>query len=164
MNSFSTASNGRTPRIRFSFTTIAIGCTTTPVNRSVFVKRARSILGLFCNWRPYLFVRNVCANVTLQSLSTYGSYKMKTKLTILHHLIPLRNIKFRAYQRDHSAVNLGEDGGGGYKLGSKFDKEANYFKTCKPWRNSFLHTFTLTPSYSSFETLMKENLIERALK
>ena len=86
-----TASNGGTPRIRFSSTTIAIGCTTTPVNRSVFVKQARSMLGLFCNWRPYLFVRNVCTSVTSQSLSTYGSYKMKTKLTILHHLIPLRN-------------------------------------------------------------------------
>lgn len=59
--------------------------------------------GLFCNWRPYLFVRNVCANVTLQSLSTYRSYKMKTKLTILHHLIPLRNIKFRAF-----AVHINE--------------------------------------------------------
>ena len=168
MNSFSTASNGRTPRIRFSFTTIAIGCTTTQVNRSVFVKQARSMLGLFCNWHPYLFVRNVCANVTLQSLSTYGSYKMKTKLTILHHLIPLRNIKFRAFAVHISVIILqsilGKMGGGGNKLGSKFDKEANYFKTCKPWRNSFLHTFTLTPSYSSFETLMKENLIERALK
>lgn len=117
MNSFSTASNGRTPRIRFSFTTIAIGCTTTPVNRSVFVKQARSMLGLFCNWHPYLFVRNVCANVTLQSLSTYGSYKMKTKLTILHHLIPLRNIKFRAFAVHISVIILqsilGKMGGGG---------------------------------------------------
>ena len=118
MNSFSTATNGRTPRIRFSFTTIAIGCTTTPVNRSVFVKQARSMLGLFCNWHPYLFVRNVCANVTLQSLSTYGSYKMKTKLTILHHLIPLRNILSFEHSRSISAWSFcsqswGRWGGGG---------------------------------------------------
>ena len=106
MNSFSTASNGGTPRIRFSFTTIAIGCTTTPVNRSVLAKQARSMLGLFCNWRPYLFVRNVCTSVTLQSISTYGSYKTKKKLIILHHLIPLRNIKFRAFAVHINVISL----------------------------------------------------------
>ena len=52
MNSFSTASNGGTPRIRFSFTTITIGCTTTPVNRSVFVKQVSSMLGLFAIGTP----------------------------------------------------------------------------------------------------------------
>ena len=118
MNSFSTASNGGTSRIRFSFTTITIGCTTTPVNRSVFVKQVSSTLGLFCNWRPYLFVRNVCTNVTLQSLSTYGSYKMKTNLTILHHLIPLRNISSFEHSGFMSTLSFcsqswGRWGGGG---------------------------------------------------
>ena len=101
-----TASNGGTPRIRFSSTTIAIGCTTTPVNRSVFVKQARSMLGLFCNWRPYLFVRHVCTSVTSQSLSTYGSYKMKTNLKILHHLIPLRNISSFEHSRFISTLSF----------------------------------------------------------
>ena len=107
-----TASNGGTPRIRFSFTTIAIGCTTTPVNRSVLAKQARSMQGLFCNWRPYLFVGNVCTSVTLQSISTYGSYKTKKKLTILHHLIPLRNILSFEHSRSISTLSVCSQYGG----------------------------------------------------